>query len=93
VTAGQVWRQRSGTRLVEIQADPMDPSGWRVVVPLDELGDAPHAPPLVLTVGHQRARVHLLTTVHADELGSPDGELAPEEVAALREAVRRLVGD
>jgi hypothetical protein len=91
MTAGQVWRRRGGVRWVEVQAGTMEPSGWRLMVPLVGLADAPEAPPLVITVGQQRARVHLLTTALTDELGTAEGELTPEDLASLRDAIRTLI--
>lgn len=61
------------------------------MVPLDEEADAPEAPPLVVTVGRWRARVHLITSAPADRLGHVADELRPDDIAALREAVRALV--
>ena len=47
--------------------------------------------PLVLTVGSDRARVHLLCSAPHDQLGDPVGELTPEDVETLQAAVQRLV--
>jgi hypothetical protein len=93
MTAGQVWRRTNGVRWVEVQADTMEPSGWRVMVPLADPFVAPYAPPLVIQVGEERARVHLLTTAPVDELGVEDGEIPPEDIASLREAIRALIRD
>jgi len=92
MSAGQVWRRRDGLRWVEVQADTVEPSGWRLMVPVVDLVEAPEAPPLVITVGRQRARVHLLTTAPVDELGAIDGELGVAEVEDLRDAIRALIG-
>ena len=92
MTAGQVWRRPDGLRWVEIQADAMDPSGWRLMVPLVGLDDAPDAPPLVVTLGEVRARVHLLTSAHHDDLGEPIEELAADDVTVLQAAARSLIG-
>jgi hypothetical protein len=70
----------------------MEPSGWRLMVSLVEVDDAPDAPPLVVTLGEVRARVHLLTSVPHDDLGEPTEELAPEEVTVLQTAARSLLG-
>ena len=91
MSAGQVWRRRDGLEWVEVQAGAVDPSGWRLMVPLVEKADAPDAWPLVVTVDDWRARVHLLTSVAHGELGEPDGRLTPDQVAALQDAVRGLV--
>ena len=76
---------------MEVQADTMEPSGWRVMVPLADPFVAPNAPPLVIQVGEERARVHLLTTAPVEELGVEDGDIPPEDVASLREAIRALL--
>lgn len=93
MTAGQVWRRRDGVRWVEVQAATVEPSGWHLMVPLVDVSEAPEAPPLVITVGQQRARVHLLTTAPVDELGAIDGELSLAELDDLRDAIRALIGD
>jgi len=93
VTAGQVWRRPNGVRWVEVQADTMAPSGWRVMVPLGDPFVTPYAPPLVIQVGEERARVHLLTTAPVDELGVEEGEIPAEDVASLREAIRAMIRD
>jgi hypothetical protein len=91
MTAGQIWRRPDGLRWVEIQADAMEPSGWRLMVPLVEIDDAPDAPPLVVTVGEARARVHLLTSAHRDDLGEPTQHLDAEEVTMIQTAARSLI--
>ena len=91
MTAGQIWRRLDGLRWVEIQADAMEASGWRLMVPLVEVDDAPDAPPLVVTLGEVRARVHLLTSVPDDDLGAPTQQLSAEEVTVLQAAARRLI--
>jgi hypothetical protein len=93
VSAGQVWRRADGLRWVEVQARTAEPSGWRLMVPLVDLTDAPDAPPLVVTLGELRARVHLVCGVPHDELGEADERLTDEHLAALRAAVRQLVDD
>ena len=92
MTAGQIWQRDDGLRWVEIQADAMEPSGWRLMVPLVGRDDAPDAPPLVVTLHEVRARVHLLTSAHHDDLGEPVGELATDCVAVLQAAARNLIG-
>ena len=92
MSAGEVWTRANGMRWVEIQAEPMEPSGWRLMVPLVGPDDAPDAPPLIVTLDHVRARVHLLTSVPADELGEPTGTLALNDIEALQVAATRLLG-
>ena len=91
MTAGQIWRRPDGLRWVEIQAEAMEPSGWRLMVPLVDLDDAPDAPPLVVTLGEVRARVHLLTSAHRDDLGEPTEQLDAEQVMVLQAAAHRLI--
>lgn len=91
MTAGQVWQRPDGLHWVEIQNEAMEPSGWRIVVPLLEPTDAPEAPPLVIAVNGWHARVHLLTTAPSDELGTPQGRLDGQALHALREAARCLI--
>jgi hypothetical protein len=86
-----MWQRPDGLLWVEVQAAPVDPSGWRLMISLVELDDAPDAPPLVVTVDRHRARVHLLASALHDELGEAIGELDPDHVMALQEAVQRLV--
>lgn len=93
MTAGQVWRRQDGLRWVEIQTEAVEPSGWRLMVPLVEPGEAAEAPPLVTAVGPWRARVHLVTSAPADRLGTLEDEVDPEGLAGLRDAVRMLVRD
>jgi len=91
MTAGQIWRRDDGMVWVEVQAETIEPSGWRLLVPLFDPADAPEAPPLVVTADRWRARVHLVRSAPSDELGQPHEEMNPEDVAALRSAVRALV--
>lgn len=91
MSAGQVWRRPDGLRWVEVQAAPVEVSGWRLMIPLVALDEAPDAPPLVVTVGAQRGRVHLLCSAPDDELGELVGELGPEHTWILQAAVQRLV--
>lgn len=92
MSAGQVWTRPNGMRWVEVQAEPMEPSGWRLMVPLVDLDDAPDAPPLIVTVGGVRARVHLLTSVPDDDLGEPSEALPVEDIESLQAAASRLLG-
>ncbi len=92
MSAGQIWRRADGLRWVEVQAAAVEPSGWRLMVPLVALDDAPDAPPLVVTVGDHRARAHLLVSAPHDGLGEPAGELVPDDLWILQAAVQRLVG-
>jgi uncharacterized membrane protein len=71
----------------------MKPSGWRLLVPLLAPADAPEAPPLVVAVAGWHARVHLLTTAPADELGTANGRLEVEDLEVLRDAARALIDD
>ncbi len=91
MSAGQVWRRPDGLRWVEIQAAAVEPSGWRLMVPLVHVHDAPDASPLVVTVDSWRARVHLLTSAPGDQLGEPETQLRSEQVEPLQAAVRALI--
>ena len=91
MTAGQVWTRANGLRWVEVQAEAMEPSGWRLMVPLVDLGDAPDAPPLVVTLDDARARVHLLTSVPDDDLGEPAGSLPVMDIEVVQAAAHRLI--
>lgn len=91
MSAGQIWVRPDGLPWVEIQTAAVDPSGWRLMVPLVDPVDAPDAPPLVVTVDGFRARVHLVTSVHVDDLAEPAEHLTPSEVEQLREAASALV--
>lgn len=90
MSAGQIWRRPNGLRWVEIQNEAMEPSGWRIMVPLFDLDQAPDAPPLVVTVDDVRARVHLIASAPSDDLGDPVTELDPDDVALLRAAAQLL---
>jgi hypothetical protein len=92
MSAGQIWQRPDGLRWVEIQAVAVEPSGWRLMVPLVDLADAPDAPPLVVTVDRYRARVHLITSVHEDDLGSEADELPADDLHQLQIAARQLIG-
>ena len=91
MTAGQVWTRANGLRWVEVQAETMEPSGWRLMVPLVDLDDAPDAPPLVVTLDGTRARVHLLTSAPDDELGEFAGAVDSGGVELLQAAARGLL--
>ncbi len=91
MSTGEIWRRPDGLRWVEVQRPAVEASGWRLMVPLVELQDAPDAPPLVVTLGQWRARVHLLTGVPDSQLGEADSQLSPDQVAKLKAAVRALV--
>lgn len=91
MTAGQVWQRPDGLRWVEIQSETIEPSGWRLMVPLVDGDDAVHAPPLVVTLDDVRARVHLLTAAHHEDLGQPTGTLSAAAVTALQTAARNLI--
>lgn len=91
MSAGQVWRRPDSTTWVEVQAAAMEPSGWRLVVPLVDAADAPDAPPLVVAVGRWRARTHLVTARPAERLGEPIGELPASQVATIRTATAALL--
>ncbi len=93
MTAGQIWRRADGLQWVEVQRPAVEASGWRLMVPLVGLQEAPDAPPLVVTLGEWRARVHLLTGVPDHHLGEAYSQLSPDHVAKLKVAVRTLVGD
>jgi hypothetical protein len=45
----------------------------------------------VVALGEVRARVHLLTSAHHDDLGEPTRELSAEEVTVLQAAARSLI--
>lgn len=88
-----MWRRPAGVRWVEVQAETIDPSGWRLMVPLGDPFVTLSAPPLVIAVGEERARVHLLTAVPVAELGVEDGEVSPEDLTRLRAAIRSMIRD
>ena len=75
---------------VEVQAAALEPSGWRLMIPLTE--DAIVAPPLVVEVGSWYARVHLAVGVPADGLGQPQSVLSDGELERLRDALAALAG-
>ena len=93
MTAGQIWQRPDGECWVETQTAAVDPSGWRLMIPLVGPGDAADAPPLVVTVGGWRARVHLLTSAASHELGQPAGHLTDAQLADLQAAVRAMVAE
>lgn len=91
MTAGEIWLRPDGLRWVEVQSEAVEPSGWRVMVPLVEPADAPEAPPLVVAVADWHARVHLFTTAHHDELGTVEDRLVDPDLALLRDAISTLI--
>lgn len=91
MSAGQVWRRPDRLLWAEVQTDAIEPSGWRLMVPLVEADQAVVAPPLVVAVGRWHARVHLLSGVPEAALGEPVGTLPEHHTALLREAVAVLV--
>lgn len=91
MSAGKLWRRADGLRWVEVQAAHVDPSGWRLMVPLVGLDEAPDAAPLVVTVSGYRARTHLVRAVADDQLGEPDGELDAGDLAVVCAAIKDLV--
>lgn len=91
MSAGQIWQRPDGLVWVEVQAAAVEPSGWRLMIPLVDPGDAPDASPLVVTVDRHRARVHLLVSAPHEALGEAVGELDPDHVVTIQEAVQRLV--
>jgi hypothetical protein len=91
VSAGQVWRRRDGLLWTEVQTDAVEPSGWRLMVPLVEAEQAVAAPPLVVALGRWHARVHLLTGVPEAALGELIGTLPVHQIGQLREAVTVLI--
>ncbi len=90
MSAGQVWQRADGLTWVEVQAAALEPSGWRLMVPLTD--DAMVAPPLVVEVGAWHARVHLAVGVPSDDLGQPQSVLTGGELELLRDALAALVG-
>ena len=93
MTAGQIWQRPDGLHWVETQIAAVDASGWRLMIPLVAPDDAADAPPLVVTVGNWRARVHLLTSAASHELGQPAGHLTDAQLADLQAAVRTMVAE
>ena len=91
MSAGQVWRRHDGLLWVEVQTEGVEPSGWRLVVPVVEADEAVAAPPLVVAVGRWHARVHLVTGVPDHALGEPLGALTRAQTDLLRDAVTALV--
>lgn len=93
MSAGQVWRRADGTLWVEVQTAAIEPSGWRLMIPLFDAAEAAEAPPLVITIDRWRARVHLLTGAPERVLGEATGRLTPVQLDTLREAARTLLTD
>lgn len=92
MSAGQLWRRHDGLVWVEVQAAGVEPSGWRLMIPLVTADQAASASPLVVTVDRWQARVHLVTGVPADRLGDEDGTLTTAQVTRLRDALAALIG-
>ena len=90
MSAGQVWQRADGLIWVEVQAAALEPSGWRLMIPLTD--DAIVAPPLVVEAGSWHARVHLTVGVPADELGQPQCVLTGDQLERLRDALASLAG-
>ena len=91
MSAGQVWRRDDRLLWTEVQTSEVEASGWRLMVPLVEDGQAVTAPPLVVAVGRWQARVHLVCGVPEGALGELVGSLQPHQTALLRDAVAVLV--
>lgn len=91
MSAGDIWRRQDGLHWVEIQNRGVDPSGWRLMVPLMDLAEAPEAPPLVVTVQPWRARLHLLVGIPENRLGEAVDQLPPAQIRRLQAAVCELV--
>ena len=91
MSAGHVWRRDDGLLWVEVQTEAVEPSGWRLVVPIVETDQAVAAAPLVVPVGRWHARVHLLTGVPDHQLGEQVGALTGPQTDLLRDAVGALV--
>lgn len=92
MSAGQVWQRADGLTWVEIQTAGLEPSGWRLMIPLVDADDAMAAPPLVVEIGAWLARVHLTVGVPADRLGQPVAVLPGGELEVLRDALAALAG-
>ena len=90
MSAGQVWQRADGLMWVEVQAAALEPSGWRLMIPLAD--DAIVAPPLVVEVGAWHARVHLAVGVPLDGLGRPVSVLPDGELERLRDALAAMAG-
>jgi hypothetical protein len=91
VSAGQLWQRHDGLVWVEVQAAGVEPSGWRIMVPLVPADQATSAPPLVVAIGRWHARVHLATGVPHDGLGQPLDVLDAGQLDALRDALAALI--
>jgi hypothetical protein len=91
VSAGQIWRRSDGLLWVEIQTDAVEPSGWRLMIPIVDADQADPAPPLVVTVQRWLARVHLAAGVPDDVLGEPIGRFTSTQVDSLRDALAALI--
>lgn len=92
MSARQVWRRPDGLVWVEIQTDAVEPSGWRLMIPLVDRDQADPAPPLVVTLEGWHARVHLASGVPDSHLGEPVGTLTAGQLDTLRDALATLIG-
>jgi hypothetical protein len=91
MSAGQLWRRHDGLLWVEIQTAAVEPSGWRLMVPLVDADQAVPAPPLVVPIGRWQARVHLTTGAPDSVLGEPAARLSAAQLAVLRDALAALI--
>lgn len=91
MSAGQVWQRRDGLKWVEVQATGLEPSGWRLMIPLADPDAATAAPPLVVPIGSWHARVHLAVGVPDEGLGRPLATVADDQLETLRDALAALV--
>lgn len=92
MSAGRLWRRADGLVWVEVQAAGVEPSGWRLMVPLVAADAAVAAPPLVVAIGRWHARVHLVVGVPTTDLGEQYGTLTDAQTARLRDALAALIG-
>lgn len=90
MSAGQVWQRADGLLWVEVQVAALEPSGWRLMIPLTD--DAMVAPPLAVPTGAWHARVHLALGVPSDGLGRPVSVLPDGELERLRDALAAMAG-
>lgn len=92
MSTGQIWRRPDGLTWAEIQDPVMDPSGFRIMVPLYDPFDVPLLPPFVVALRDYKARVHLMVAVDEDDLGEPVDHLDPTATDRLQAAARTLLG-
>jgi hypothetical protein len=62
------------------------------MVPLYDPFIVPLLPPFVVSIPDYKARVHLLTAVHEDDLGEPIAHLTTIDIDRLQAAARTLLG-